>query len=193
VTRKISLTLAVYTTAGMTSKFLKEPKMTIYFIVVFFIVLTGKIFADFGPGLRIINYVGNSTESELGEVGAGFQFGVKFGKKEEIVFPILVDIRYFGIPQITCGLITGVNFKLGELYIGIDAGGGFANSKFTTLFSKNTWIPYVRGMLSGGIDLNGMPVSLGLYYDHYFDSSAQELFDLPFRTGVFFSINIWSR
>jgi hypothetical protein len=165
--------------------------MKIYFIVVFFIVLTGKIFADFGPGMRIISYVGNSTESELGEVGTGLQFGVTFGEKEEIIFPILADIRFFGVPQITCGLITGINFKVEELYFGIDAGGGFANSKFTTLFTKDTWAPYVRGMLSGGIDLDGIPVFLGLYYDHYFDSSTKELFDLPFRIGVFFSINVW--
>jgi hypothetical protein len=47
----------IYTSIGMTLKFLEGEKMKIYFVAVFFIILTGKIFADFGPGVRIINYV----------------------------------------------------------------------------------------------------------------------------------------
>jgi hypothetical protein len=89
----------------------------------------------------------------LGEVGTGFQLGVKFGEEEHVIFRILVDIRFFGIPQITCGLITGINFKLRGIYIEIDAGGGFANSKFTTLLGRSPFgvIPRPLGRKTGGV------------------------------------------
>ena len=145
------------------------------------IVSANFLFSDTGIGFRFTGSVGNSSQKEMAEIGVFLQPGITIGSKV-ITFSLLGDLRLFGYPQITVGLITG--FTLGnDISFSLNIGGGFSNPKFTAVFNGDLYQPYIRGMSSAGIFVDTyLLISLGVFFDYYFDS--RDLYDHNFRTGI---------
>jgi hypothetical protein len=161
-------------------------KKTVFLI--FFFISANYLFcqdAEVVFGIRFAHSIGNSSQNEMAEIGSFIQTGIKIGS-EDVFFSLLSDFRFFGLPQITGGLITGFNFPIHSWLLSFNIGGGFSNPKFTTLFDGGLYQPYIRGMLLSGKDNGWFVLSIGIFFDYYFDS--KELYDHNFRTGLLLSV-----
>jgi hypothetical protein len=161
-------------------------KRTVFLI--FFFISANYLFGqevEAGFGIRFANSIGNSSQNEMADIGSFIQTGIKIGS-EDVFFSLLSDFRFFGFPQVTGGLITGINFPVDSFLLSFSAGGGFSNPKFTTIFDSDSCQPYIRGMFFGGKDNGWFVLSIGIFFDYYFDS--KELYDHNFRTGLLLSV-----
>jgi hypothetical protein len=157
-------------------------KRTVF--LVFFFISTNYLFSQGWFGVRFSNSIGNSSQNEMAEIGSFVQSGIKIGS-EDVFFSLLGDFRLFGYPQITGGLIAGINFPVNTLLVSFGIGGGFSNPKFTTIFDGELYQPYVRAIFLSGIKDNFV-ISFGAFFDYYFDS--QNLYYHNFRTGLLLSV-----